>query len=204
MGAGYLQETGDVHEVVFKKESLDEHNAKDFSDTEILSTFINSSLDEAVLKHFPLLKFIAAKSPGCDHIGLRYCNDHGVKIANVPAYGTCPVAEHVFGLLLVISHTFNKAIDRTRGRDFSLKGFGMKVAAFDVNPDTDQASELGFSYFSLDELLGSSDIVTLHVPATEKTRHLISHKQFVKGNMHHQLTAHVPAGCCRQCILSKP
>jgi D-lactate dehydrogenase len=119
------------------------------------------------------------------------------------------VAEHVFGLLLTISHKLDQAIDRTRRGDFSpkglqgfdlegktmgvigtgsigksviriAKGFNMNVIAFDVNPDQEAAQKMGYEYADFDELLGRSDIISLHVPSTEKTRHLMGEEQFNK------------------------
>jgi len=104
------------------------------------------------------------------------------------------VAEHVFALLLAISHKMIAAVDRTRRGDFSLKGlqgfdlfgktlgvigtgsigrsvieiakgFRMKVVASDVRPDEETASRLGFRYVGMDELLASSDFITRHVPS---------------------------------------
>jgi D-lactate dehydrogenase len=54
----------------------------------------------------------------------------------------------------------------------------MDVLAFDVRPDQDAAAALGFRYAGLQEVLASSDVVTLHVPGNEKTRHMISYEQF--------------------------
>jgi D-lactate dehydrogenase len=54
----------------------------------------------------------------------------------------------------------------------------MNVVAFDVFPNKDLAKKLGFEYRSMDDLLAESDIITLHVPANDKTYHLISDDQF--------------------------
>lgn len=128
-------------------------------------------------------------------------------VCNVPFYGECTVAEHVFGLLLTISHNLTKAINRTRRGDFTMqglrgfdllgktigivgtgrigqcviriaKGFGMDILAYDVNPQEDFAFTMGFRYVDLNKLLSRSDIITLHVPAIKETYHLISHKEF--------------------------
>jgi D-lactate dehydrogenase len=152
---------------------------------------------------------IATRSTGFDHIDIDYCREHEVLVSNVPEYGEHTVAEHVFGLLLTISHHLYEAIDRTRKGDFSprglqgfdlrgktlgvigtgsigmrvieiSKGFGMKVLAFDIKPDKAAATEMGFNYVSLDNLLAKSDVITLHVPANPKTRGLLSADEFRK------------------------
>jgi len=128
-------------------------------------------------------------------------------VANVPVYGENTVAEHVFGLLLTLSHKLDQAIDRTRKGDFSprglqgfdlygktfgvigtgnigmhairiAKGFGMEVLAFDIKPREDCARELGFRYVEMEDLLRQSDVISLHVPSTKKTRHMLSEREF--------------------------
>jgi len=199
----------DEHEVVLLETKLTEENADTYADAEIVSTFIYSALDENVLAKFNHLKMIATRSTGFDHIPLEYCRNRGIIVSNVPEYGDSTVAEHVFGLLLALSHKLVEAVDRTRRGDFSLrglrgfdlqgktfgvigtgsigqhvikiaKGFEMNVIAFDVNPDQDLVDKLGFDYVSLDGLLKESDIITLHIPANEHTYHLISDDEFEK------------------------
>ncbi len=195
------------HDIRFEHGELDGGCADSFSDTEILSTFIYSDLDRKVLEKMPNLRLIATRSTGFDHIDLDYCEERGIQVANVPSYGENTVAEHVFALLLAISHNVVEAIDRTRKGDFSqsglrgfdlegrtfgavgtgsigrnaariAKGFGMEVLAHDVKPDEAAAAEIGFEYVELSELLRRSDVVSLHVPGTKETKHLISHDEF--------------------------
>jgi D-lactate dehydrogenase len=195
------------NEVLFREESLDESNADTYADAQIISTFIYSDLGEKVLERIPGLKFIATRSTGFDHIAVDYCRKRGIRVSNVPDYGSCTVAEHVFGLILTISHHLIEAIDRTRKGDFSIRGlkgfdlhgkvlgvigtgsigmcviriargFSMEVNAFDVKPREELAERMGFSYLPMDEVLRRADIVTLHVPSNEKTRNLISTEQF--------------------------
>jgi len=197
------------HPMEFIEGPLTADNAEQYADAGIISTFIYSELTERVLKQFDDLKLIATRSTGYDHIDVAYCQDHRVAIANVPTYGDTTVAEHVFGLLLTISHRLTEAIDRTRRGDFSLQGlrgfdlrgkvlgvvgtgsigrcviriaggFGMEVLAFDVHPDEEAAGRMGFEYVEMDRLLSDSDVITLHVPATKATRHLLSHDEFKK------------------------
>jgi D-lactate dehydrogenase len=58
------------------------------------------------------------------------------------------------------------------------RGFGMDVLASDPREDKQLAEDLGFRYAGLDELLASSDVITLHVPATQETRHMLSQRSF--------------------------
>lgn len=197
------------HEVVFAPDGLNADNVEQFSDADIITTFIYSDLGHDVLCRFENLSLIATRSTGFDHIDLDCCQERNITVSNVPTYGQNTVAEHVFGLLLTISHKLYDAIDRTRKGDFSLqglegfdlkgktlgvigtgdigehviriaKGFQMDVVAFDVKPREEIASVLGFRYADMDEVLAQADVLTLHVPANEKTHHLISHDQFAK------------------------
>ncbi len=194
-------------DVVFLQQALDETSLGAHDDAEVISTFIYSDLSRTILQGFPQLKMIATRSTGFDHIDLDYCREHGITIANVPTYGQNTVAEHVFGLLLTLNHNLYQAVDRTRRGDFSPKGlegvdlygktlgvvgtgdiglcviriangFGMKVIAFDVQPDADTAKEFGFEYVDMKQLLSESDFITLHVPGNEKTRNMISETEF--------------------------
>jgi D-lactate dehydrogenase len=197
------------HELVFRDDTLTAENAGEVADAEIVSTFIYSKLDREVLATLDTLKLIATRSTGFDHIELEHCREHGIDVANVPSYGENTVAEHVFALLGAISHNIVDAADRTRRSDFSqqglqgfdlmgktlgvigtghigahaariAKGYGMEVVGFDVEPDHDLAERIGFRYVDMDELLASSDVVSLHVPGSEKTKHLISDDAFAK------------------------
>jgi D-lactate dehydrogenase len=173
----------------------------------VVFPFIHSDLSADMLRHLGRLKLIATRSTGFDHIDLEYCDANSITVCNVPVYGDNTVAEHVFALLLAISHNMIAAVDRTRRGDFSLKGlqgfdlfgktlgvigtgsigrcvieiakgFRMEGLASDERPDEGLASRLAFRYVEMHELLGSSDIVTLHVPSNENTRNLISDEEY--------------------------
>jgi len=172
------------------------------AEAEILSIFIRSPITSEVLERLPRLRLIATRSTGYDHIDLEACRKRGVVVSNVPRYGENTVAEHTFGLILALSRNIHKAYVRTTRGDFSLeglrgfdlkgktlgvigtgsiglhviriaRGFGMEVLAYDIRPQPLLAEVLGFRYVSLEELLSESDIVTLHVPLTPATYHLI-------------------------------
>jgi len=199
----------DDHEIVFEEGQLDADAADRHSDADIVSAFIYSDFSRDVLRRFDGLRFIATRSTGVDHIDMDWCSDNDIGVANVPSYGENTVAEHVFALLLAISRNIVDAADRTRRGDFTqgglrgfdlkgrtmgvvgtgdigehtariARGFGMDVLAFDVKPRDEIAREIGFDYVGMEELLGRSDVVTLHVPANDKTRHMIDAEAFAR------------------------
>ena len=197
------------HELVLTEKPLRADIAAQFADAAIVSTFIYSKLGRDVLEKLPALKLIATRSTGYDHIDAGYCAAHGIAVSNVPTYGENTVAEHVFALLLAISHRLRDAIERARSGHFTpdglegfdlqgktigvvgtgnigrhviriARGFGMKVLAFDVKPQPKLAAEFGFTYATMDELLAGSDVVTLHVPALPQTEHLIDERAIAR------------------------
>ncbi|MDX1653805.1 MAG: hydroxyacid dehydrogenase [Candidatus Competibacteraceae bacterium] len=194
------------HQVRFEEGNLTADNAGQYQDTEIISVFIYSKLTQEALSKLKNLKCIATRSTGFDHIDLDYCKENQITVCYVPTYGENTVAEHVFALLLAISHRLVEAADRTRKGDFSqqglqgfdlrgktmgvvgtgnigrhtlkiAKGFGMEIIASDVEQDQQLARELGFEYLELKELLGRADVVSLHVPGSEATRGLLGEEQ---------------------------
>jgi len=195
------------HEVTYTPDPLTSRNARDYADAELITTFIYSKPHKAALEAMPNLRLISTHSTGYDHIDLEHCRSAGVAVCNVPTYGENTVAEHVFGLLLTISHNLWNAIDRTRKGDFSLKGlrgfdlrgrtmgvvgtgaigrhvveiargFGMDVLAYDAEEDQSFAERSGCRYVELGELLANADVISLHVPLNEQTKHLIDEEAF--------------------------
>lgn len=182
------------------EDAVDE--VKDF---DIVSTFINSTVDRRVLDKFSGLKLIVTRSTGYDHIDVDYANKLGITVCNIPFYGENTVAEHTFSLILSLSRNVHRAYVRTQRKNFSLegligfdlkgktigvvgaghiglyvvkmaKGFGMNVLAFDINQDDFISEVLGFTYSGMNELLENSDIISLHAPYNQKTHHMINRK----------------------------
>lgn len=171
-------------------------------DVELVSVFVHSRLDAALIESLPNLKLIATRSMGFDHINVPVCESRGIPVSVVPTYGENTVAEHTFALILALSRNIHKAYNRTTSGDFSLtglqgfdlkgktigligvghigmhavriaKGFGMDVLAYDPVPNPTAAEVLGYQYTSLDDLLASSDIISLHAAYSKATHHLI-------------------------------
>lgn len=192
---------------VFVAEALRAENAARYGDAEIISTFIYSQLDAGVLAQLKALKLIATRSTGYDHIDTGYCRDHGIAVCNVPTYGENTVAEHTFALLLALTHRLPEAIERARSGHFTpeglqgidlagktmgvigtgnigrhviriAKGFAMNVLAHDLKPKPEFAVAAGFRYVEMEELLGGSDVISLHVPGGAKP--LLGREQFAR------------------------
>jgi D-lactate dehydrogenase len=183
------------HEVVVTEQPLVAANAAEFAFAQAVSTFIYSQVDREVLARLPELALVATRSTGYDHIDTGACAQRGVAVTNVPVYGANTVAEHVFALLLAISHRLRDAIERARSGWFSpdglegfdlkdkvigvvgtghigrhvvqiAKGFGMEVVAFDLRRDAALAADPAVRYVGFKELLALADVISLHVPGS--------------------------------------
>lgn len=181
----------------------------DLSNVTVLSTFINSKVDEAALDRLPRLRFITTRSTGFDHIDLVSCRRRHITVCNVPTYGSATVAEHTFALLLAISRKLRESIERTREGSFDFhqlqgfdlegkvigilgtgrigthvariaKGFGMTVLGYDTRPNKQAAEDIGFLYVTVDQLLKNSDIISLHLPYAKDTHHFLGKEEFGK------------------------
>lgn len=200
----YLDTRGfDSREVTLVNDPLNESTVGAASDADIVSVFIYSNVNKAVLDNLPNVKLIATRSTGYDHIDLHECQKRGIIVSNVPRYGENTVAEHAFCLILALSRNLKAAITSTSKLKFSLeglrgfdlkgktlgvigagaiglhsirigRGFGMNVLAFDAFPQPILAEVLGFDYVPLERLLSESDVITLHVPLIKETHHLIN------------------------------
>jgi len=193
--------------VQFVPEPLTERTAAQAKGAAVVSVFIYSQLTKAVLRRLPSLRFIATRSTGFDHIDLAACRARKIQVANVPAYGENTVAEHTFALILALSRNLHKAYVRTVRGDFSLtglqgfdlkgktigvvgagriglhvikmaRGFGMRVLAYDTRRDPFLSEVLDFRYAPMPELLRESDIVSLHVPYSASTHHVMNRSMF--------------------------
>lgn len=201
---------GDRLAFTFFQDPLNKDRIPNDTEADILAVFVDSHIDADVIAAFPNLKLIATRSTGFDHIDLVAAKARGITVSNVPSYGENTVAEHAFGLLLALSKRIYDGFDQIREksdydphklRGFDLmgktlgvigtgrigkhaikigKGFGMRIIAYDPMPDQAYAAAEGFSYQSLEELLGTSDVITIHVPyiaameGNPGTHHLIN------------------------------
>ena len=162
--------------------------------------FVNDTVDaEVVEKLYHMgVKAIALRCAGFNNVDIKACEGK-LRVFRVPAYSPHAVAEHAMALLLTINRRTHKAYIRTRDFNFSLqglagfdlygktvgvigtgkigrvfadicKGFGMNILAYDKFP----AADSGLNYVELPELFAKSDIISLHCPLTDETRHIIN------------------------------
>lgn len=191
------------HSLQFFDSAITEEIANQIQDVEVLVLFVNSQVSRDLIIRLPALKFVATMSTGFDHIDLDAARERGIVVSNVPTYGEYTVAEHTFALILAISRKIFESQTRIKEGIFSpegltgfdlygktlgvvgtgnigrnvikiAKGFGMNVIAYNRSYNDQLAGELGFTYKDLDSVLRESDIITLHIPLTDETRHLIN------------------------------
>ncbi len=203
------------NELLFFDAPIQEVNIDHFKDVDIICIFVHSEIDKNIINKLPNLKLICTRSTGLDHINLDDCKSKNIEVKNVPLYGENTVAEHTFALILSLSRKIHKSYIRSIQGSFSTdglqgfdlenktigiigggriglhvariaKGFGMHVRVYDINQDNFFAELINFKYVPLDELLATSDIVTLHLPLNKHTEHIInknSLKKFKQGSL---------------------
>lgn len=163
--------------------------------------FTNDDVSKSVIEKLAAMgiKFIATRSVGIDHIDRDAALKYGIKIANVPSYSPQAIAEHAVAMAFALdrqivkadkhSHLFDFRNDELIGFNFAGKtvgiiglghiglaaakifhGVGCNVVGYDLltPKDADYVKPV-----SLDDLLASSDIISLHLPLTPSTRHFI-------------------------------
>jgi len=203
----YLEERLPDRPAHFEAGTLDGAKLNEIRDVESLSIFIRSQITADVLDGLPVLRMIATRSTGFDHIDLEACRQRQISVSNVPSYGENTVAEHTFALILMLARKVHQSYAQVREGHVELaaltgfdlqgktigvvgagriglhviriaRGFGMRVLAHDLHRDPFLADLLGFQYVGLDLLLAESDIVSLHCPLTAATHHMIGGRQF--------------------------
>ena len=147
-------------------------------------------------------RLVALRSAGYNHVDLDAARRLGLVVVRVPEYSPYAVAEHTATLVLALNRKIHRAYNRVREANFSLEGlvgfdlfgktcgivgtgkigavvarimhgFGCRLLAFDLNPNESLATDVGFRYTGLSELYREADIISLHVPLTPNTHHLI-------------------------------
>jgi D-3-phosphoglycerate dehydrogenase len=164
----------------------------------------NARIPRRVIEGAPALRLIAKFGVGVDNIDLSAAGECGVLVTNAPGANAISVAEMTMALLLSLSRRLREAERTVReggwrvtvghelhGKTLGIIGlgnigkqvavraipFGMRVIANDIVAYPEFCRRHGVAPVVLDELLAVSDVVTLHVPLTPLTRHMISGPQ---------------------------
>jgi len=192
------------------EEGIDKASIKDPLSYEGVSVFVGPLVNKESLGKFSNLKLVTTRSTGFDHIDLAYAQEKNFALGYVPHYGENTVAEFAMGLILTVSRKLYLGVDRIKEDEgfsfdglegFDLKGktlgvvgtgrigahvikmakgFDMHIVAHDAYPNEALAKEHGFSYIPLEELLATSDVITIHVPYLPTTHHLINKQNIEK------------------------
>lgn len=148
------------------------------------------------------VKHVALRCAGFNSVDLAAATEKGISVTRVPAYSPHAVAEHAVALLLALNRKIPRANNRVHDLNFSLqglvgfdlhgktagifgtgkigrvtaqilRGFGMRVLAFDPFPSTDWAQQHGVEYTDALTLARESEVISLHTPLTPETRHIV-------------------------------
>lgn len=188
----------------FFETHLGPHIVNLVENTQVVCVFVNDKVTADVVKILATkgVKIIALRCAGFNNVDLAACKEEGIKVCRVPAYSPEAVAEHALALIMTLNRKTNKAYNRVREQNFSLNGLlgfnlhnktigvigtgnighafckimlglGCKVMAFDLIANKDLEA-IGVTYHPLVELLQNADVISLHCPLNEQTKHLIN------------------------------
>lgn len=191
------------HELVFIQDRLTAETVPLAQGCTAVCVFVNDSVDAAVLQGLATqgTRIVATRSTGFNHIDAAAARRLGIAVVRVTDYSPHSVAEFAVGLLLAVNRKIHRASMRTRDGNFELDGlmgfdlhgktvgvvgtgkigriaarilhgFGCTVLGHDVQHHPDFVA-LGGRYVPMAELMAAADVVTLHCPLTEDTRHII-------------------------------
>ncbi len=200
----YFEHSNTHHDITFYEAQLNEQTVNLAKGCNAVCAFVNDQLNAAVIKLLAEMgiKIIAQRCAGFNNVDLAAAAENNVAIVRVPAYSPHAVAEHALALIMTLNRKTHKAYNRVREGNFSLDrltgfdlfgktvgiigtgkigqcfadimlGLGCKILAFDITANKD-AEAAGVHYLPLMDLLEQSDIVSLHCPLTEQTKHLIN------------------------------
>lgn len=191
------------YDIRYYKGHLNPNNVVLTQDADAVCIFVNDTADATVIDAMVNngVKLLALRCAGFNNVDMKAAKGK-LPVVRVPAYSPYAVAEYSLALMLSLNRKIHRAYWRTRDGNFSLnglmgfdmhgktigiigtgkiakilirllKGFGMRILAYDLYPDMKFAEEEGISYVSLDELYRESDIISLHCPLTDQTKYMI-------------------------------
>lgn len=170
--------------------------------------FVNDTVDKETIAALRKNKvgLVAMRCAGYNNVDLKAAYG-AMHVVRVPAYSPYAVAEHAAALVLTLNRKTHRAYNRVRDGNFTLdgllgydlhgrtagiigtgrigrclinilKGFGMKILAYDAFADQTFAAETGVTYVDLPTIYREAQIISLHCPLTPQTRHLVNDQAF--------------------------
>jgi len=198
------------YEISYFDFKLDAQTAPLAASSDAVCVFVNDDANKQAVEilHQNGVKLIALRCAGYNNVDFKSAWEK-IHIVRVPDYSPAAVAEHAAALLLTLNRKTHRAYSRTRDNNFNIngligmdlvgktagvigtgkigrvfagicKGLGMNVLAFDPYP----AENLDVRYTGLDELLESSDVISLHCPLMPETKHIINSESLEKVKTH--------------------
>jgi D-lactate dehydrogenase len=195
-----------THDIAFLEPRLTAATAALAAGSTAVCSFVNDVIDADAVAALAErgVRLVALRSAGFNHVDLAAASRAGLAVVRVPEYSPYAVAEHAIALVLTLNRKIHRAYGRVREANFSLEGlvgfdlhgktvgvigtgkigrvftriaqgFGCAVLAYDIVPDQ-TLRDAGVRYVSLEDLYRSADVISLHVPLTPETRHLIDAK----------------------------
>lgn len=185
----------------------------DLATAEALLVRSQTRVDKALLDRAPKLKVVVSATSGFDHLDWRAANEKDVRVAHSPEANADSTAELTMALMLNFSREIQTANSNVKkgewrtglkrstglfGQTLGVVGcgriglrvmrmansLGLKILAHDPYQDASVFEEFDATPLGFTELLRMSDIVSLHVPLTSETRHLLNHQSLGEMQRH--------------------
>lgn len=164
----------------------------------------SGNLPRDIIEKLPNLRIIAVHGTGVDQVNIEACNKHNVTVTNTPGANSNAVAELTIGLIISLLRNIPEINDKVKnkkiwdqarvngrelkGKELGLIGFGqigkkvskiantigMNVSSYDPNINKNEMLRYSTKKVDLDSLLAKSDIVSLHIPLTKSSHHIIN------------------------------
>lgn len=168
-----------------------------------------TKITKKIIEHAAQLKVVGRAGVGIDNIDVESATLKGVVVVNTPDGNTISAAEHTMGMMLALARHIPQADQSLRQGQWNrskyvgvelrnkrlgiigfgkigsevgkrAKAFGMEITVYDPYVNADTAKRAGVELADLDTLLQESDFITVHMPLTSETRHMIDKSQFAR------------------------
>lgn len=168
-----------------------------------------TKITKKILENANQLKVVGRAGVGIDNIDVEAATMKGVVVVNTPDGNTISASELTMGMMLAMARHIPQADQSLRQGQWNrskyvgvelrnkklgiigfgkigsevgkrCKAFGMNVMAYDPYMNADTAKRAGVEATDLDTILCQSDIITVHMPLTSETKHMICKEQFAK------------------------